>query len=34
MRDRFVASRRVRWDRLQALVDRAARRGMRTLAPA
>jgi uncharacterized membrane protein SpoIIM required for sporulation len=34
MRDRFVASRRVRWDRLTALVDRAARRGVRTLAPA
>ena len=34
MRDRFVASRRGRWDQLSALVDRVARRGVRSLAPA
>ncbi|HTW84831.1 MAG TPA: stage II sporulation protein M [Candidatus Sulfotelmatobacter sp.] len=31
MRERFVASRRTRWDRLTALVDRAAGRGVRRL---
>jgi hypothetical protein len=30
---RFVAARRARWDRLEALVDRAAGRGVRALAP-
>jgi uncharacterized membrane protein SpoIIM required for sporulation len=30
---RFVAARRARWDRLAALVDRAAARGVRSLAP-
>ena len=30
---RFVAARRARWDRLAALVDRAADRGVRALAP-
>ena len=30
---RFVAARRARWDRLAALVDRAARRGVRSLSP-
>jgi len=31
---RFVATRRVRWERLAALVDRAAGHGVRSLAPA
>ena len=31
---RFVSVRRARWDRLAALVDRAARRGVRSLPPA
>jgi uncharacterized membrane protein SpoIIM required for sporulation len=31
---RFVSVRRERWDRLSALVDRAAKRGVRALAPA
>jgi uncharacterized membrane protein SpoIIM required for sporulation len=30
---RFVTARRARWDRLSALVDRAARRGVRALPP-
>jgi uncharacterized membrane protein SpoIIM required for sporulation len=30
---RFVAARRVRWDRLSVLVDRAAGRGIRSLSP-
>ena len=28
---RFVSARRARWDRLETLVDRAARRGVRSL---